>query len=117
MLKNESEESRNTKIVAPLRHNYINDICVLCNKERVSEGLEFTSNGDGTCSLSGIGTCADTEIIIPTKSPLGDTVISIDDYAFSDCLSITSITSNEKKHFIFCMPTFVHFESKLFCRK
>jgi hypothetical protein len=42
-----------------------------------SEGLEFTSNGDGTCSVSGIGTCTDTELVIPPMSPEGDKVTSI----------------------------------------
>lgn len=32
---------------------------------RYSEGLSFDSNGDGTCSVSGIGTCTDTELNIP----------------------------------------------------
>ena len=31
-----------------------------------SEGLQFTSNGDGTCYLSGIGTCTDRDIVIPS---------------------------------------------------
>ena len=41
---------------------------------KYSEGLKFTSNGDGTCSVSGIGTCTDTEIVIPPVSPMGDAV-------------------------------------------
>ena len=56
-----------------------------------SEGLAFTSNGDGTCYISGIGTCTDTDIIIPSVSPDGDTVTSIGDSAFEDCSSLTSI--------------------------
>ena len=30
-----------------------------------SEGLSFISNGDGTCSLDGLGECNDSFIIIP----------------------------------------------------
>jgi hypothetical protein len=30
-----------------------------------SEGLEYTSNSDGTCYVSGIGTCTDSRIVIP----------------------------------------------------
>ncbi len=59
---------------------------------RYSEGLRFTSNGDGTCYVSGIGTCTDTDIVIPPVSPQGDTVTSIDNYAFRDCTSLTSVT-------------------------
>ena len=42
-----------------------------------SEGLEYTSNGDGTCYVSGIGTCTDTILYIPPTSPSGDTVKSL----------------------------------------
>ena len=34
---------------------------------RVSKGLRFVSNSDGTYSVQGIGTCADTEIVIPKE--------------------------------------------------
>ena len=57
-----------------------------------SVGLAFTSNGDGTCYVSGIGTCTDTDIVIPTKSPAGDTVTSIGSYAFENCSRLTSVT-------------------------
>ena len=56
-----------------------------------SEGLSFTSNGDGTCYVSGIGTCTDTEIIIPSLSPGGDIVSSIDSGAFK-YKNITSVS-------------------------
>lgn len=42
-----------------------------------SQGLEFTSNGDGTCYASGIGNCSDSNIIIPPISPKGDRVIGV----------------------------------------
>jgi hypothetical protein len=55
--------------------------------------LEFTSNGDGTCSVTGIGECSGKEqIIIPVVSPLGDYVTSIGMSAFSGCSKLTSIT-------------------------
>lgn len=50
--------------------------------EFYSKGLRFTSNGDGTCSLTGIGTCSDKDVIVPSKSPEGDRVISITGDAF-----------------------------------
>ena len=56
-----------------------------------SEGLEFTSNGDGTCAVTGIGTCADTDVVIPSVSTDGDMVTSVGDAAFRDCLNITSV--------------------------
>lgn len=82
---------------------------------RYSEGLSFDSNGDGTCSVSGIGTCTDTELNIPpvaldnervtgisrsafrgcenlTNVTIPDCVISIGYYAFNGCSSLTTIT-------------------------
>lgn len=56
-----------------------------------SSGLKFTSNGDGTCYVSGIGTCTDDYIAIPYTSPNGDIVTSIGNYAFRGCSSLTSI--------------------------
>jgi hypothetical protein len=56
-----------------------------------SQGLTYKSNGDGTCSVSGIGTCTDTHIIIPSISPDGDTVTAIRDSAFYEKKSIISI--------------------------
>ena len=40
-----------------------------------SEGLEFISNGDGTCTWVGIGTCTDTEIVVPEKN--GDETVTV----------------------------------------
>ena len=56
-----------------------------------SKGLEFVSNGDGTCSVSGIGTCTDTDIKIPSVYN-GERVTSIGRVAFKGCSSLTSIT-------------------------
>lgn len=56
-----------------------------------SKGLEFESNGDGTCSLSGIGNCKDTFIIVPMESPDGDIVVAISDNAFKNSTSIKGI--------------------------
>jgi len=47
-----------------------------------SEGLRFRSNGDGTCALAGVGSCTSSCILIPPKSPAGDTVTEILPYAF-----------------------------------
>ncbi len=56
-----------------------------------SEGLAFTSNGDGTCYVSGIGSCTDLDIVIPPVSPDGDRVTSIGEAAFYNCSGLTSI--------------------------
>lgn len=51
-------------------------------EEAPKESLRFTSYGNGTCAVSGIGSCTDTCIIIPTKSPDGDIVTTIEVNAF-----------------------------------
>ena len=57
-----------------------------------SEGLEFESNGDGTCTIIGIGTCTDKDIVIPAESPNGDTVTLIGEYALYSLENVDSIT-------------------------
>lgn len=54
--------------------------------------LEFETNGDGTCSLVGIGTYTGTIVKIPEISPEGDTVTVIKGNAFANCEQITNIT-------------------------
>ena len=78
-------------VVDMLAHSYVDRICTVCGKGYFSEGLKYTSNGDGTCYVSGIGTCVDTEIVIPSTSPNGDSVISIGSYAFKKCTTLTSV--------------------------
>ncbi|MBQ4116734.1 MAG: leucine-rich repeat protein, partial [Clostridia bacterium] len=76
---------------------------------KYSEGLAFTSNGDGTCYVSGIGTCTDADIIIPSVSPVGESVTSVGEYAFSDNTNVVtvvipdSILSIEKYAFSSCI--------------
>ena len=80
-----------------------------------SKGLSYTLNSNGTYySVSGIGTCTDTDIVIPaeynglpvkvigsnafkycsniTTITIPDSVTSIGNYAFDECQSLTSIT-------------------------
>jgi hypothetical protein len=57
-----------------------------------SVGLEFKSNGDGTCSVVGRGECTDTDVVIPETSPEGDTVTSIGASAFAKCTDLKSVT-------------------------
>ena len=77
-------------IVVDARHNFENFICTLCGEQYTISGLSFKSNGDGTCSVVGIGTCTDNDVYIPSISPDGDTVTTIGYKAFKDCKNITS---------------------------
>ena len=71
------------------------DVCCACCGEVLIErlpsiGLEYIEVEDGTCFITGIGTCTDTEIVIP--SMLADKPVSgIDDYAFIECNQIVSV--------------------------
>ncbi len=60
-----------------------------------SVGLAFLSNNDGTCSVSGIGTCSDTVIDIPPVSPSGDVVTAIGQRAFANSQTVTALTIPE----------------------
>lgn len=57
-----------------------------------SEGFEFESNGDGTCTLTGIGVCTDKDIVIPAESPNGDVVTLIGKYALYSLEDVDSVT-------------------------
>ena len=80
-----------------------------------SQGLAYTVNDDGkTCTITGIGTCADTNLFIGgyidgykvtaigdkafkscsnfTSVTIGDSVITIGAWTFSYCSNLTSIT-------------------------
>lgn len=61
-------------------------------REPSSEGLVYRSLGDGTCLVCDMGTCRDSAVIIPTRSPSGEVVVGIEDLAFRGCRSLSYIT-------------------------
>ena len=81
--KNSAGEKIGTAAVCTLTVGAKNDIYTPVYV-KYSAGLEFDSNGDGTCYIIGMGDCADTELVIPATSPTGDTVIGIDSSAFAN---------------------------------
>lgn len=56
-----------------------------------SSGLRFSSNGDGTCVLSGVGDCTDVCVVIPEYAPSGERVTSIAAMAFYGCTTVTAV--------------------------
>lgn len=54
--------------------------------------LAFSSNGDGTCYVSGIGSYPSGDVSIPTLSPAGEVVTGIGKYAFYNETGIIRIT-------------------------
>ena len=78
-------------VISATGHTYDNNVCTSCGDLKGSEGLKFTLNSDGeSYSVIGIGTCTDTDIVIPSTYN-GLPVTSIGDYAFNDCDRITSV--------------------------
>ncbi len=56
-----------------------------------SSGLAYEINDDDkTCTITGIGTCSDTELVIPKKID-GYKVTTIGERAFYDCSNLTSV--------------------------
>lgn len=88
--ENVAGEPQTLPITAPAQ----NEAYTAVYKDEVtySQGLEFTLNEGGeSYSVSDIGECTDTEIIIP-KTYEGLPVTAIGEDAFRDCDTITSIT-------------------------
>ncbi len=105
-----------TQDIAALGHDYVENVvpptvtgegytehvCSRCSdtyRDNIVEatgslGFAYTNNGDGTCTITGIGTCTDTEIYIPKKID-GLTVVGFGDSAFDGQTRITSIVFNE----------------------
>ena len=85
-------EKCNEKYGKALGHDYQGGVCTRCGTERASEGLEYSLNSDETgYTVTGIGTCTDTELVIPSKHN-SKPVTSIGENAFDDCSQLTSIT-------------------------
>lgn len=55
------------------------------------KSLRFTSYGNGTCAVSGIGSCTDACVVIPERSPDGDIVTAIEEKAFFNNTDIKAI--------------------------
>jgi len=103
-----------TEEIKATGHNYVNGCCDRCG-EKISVELEYTLSEDSTYyTVSGMGTCTDTELYIPstyeglpvtrigynafakydslTSVTIPDSVTNIDYSAFSGCTSLTSVT-------------------------
>lgn len=50
---------------------------IAASGELFSRGLEYTSNGDGSCTLIGMGSCTDSCLIIPDTNEQGERVSAI----------------------------------------
>lgn len=66
-------------------------LLISCGNSGGSKGFEYKSNGDGTCILVGAGKNEDRDIVIPEKSPDGDTVVAIGNGAFFQNINIETV--------------------------
>lgn len=86
----EAETGRHSVKLFKLPHELENNKCTNCNK-KASSGLAFTYTDDYTAIVTGIGSCKDTEIIIPIVAPNGYRVKDIQECAFKNS-GITSVS-------------------------
>ena len=77
-----------------LGHTFGDDsVCDTCTAKKYSEGLVYTIQDDyESYLLSGIGTCTDTEIIIPAVLPNGRKITKINAKAFAKNTALTKIS-------------------------
>lgn len=82
--------------IPALDHDYVNGKCSRCGEAdpdaAASKGLLFRVSADGeSYYLSGLGSCTDENLIIPSRNN-GKRVISIEYRAFENCDRIKSVT-------------------------
>lgn len=76
----------------PCNHTYVDGYCSKCSEKRESKGLEFKLNSDANSySVTGIGSCTDTDVVIP-QTYKGKNVTAIGDDAFKGCDNLTCVT-------------------------
>ena len=78
-----------TVTVEKTGHSISDNSCVNCGQP-ASEGLDMVLISEGEYTVSGIGTCTDTEILIPTTYN-GMPVVSVEASAFLNNTAITSV--------------------------
>ncbi len=90
--KNAAGEIVSTDVAYEVTVGEANETYTATYEEAVkySQGLKFTPNGDGTCYVT-IGSCTDTDLVIPPESPEGWKVTGIGDSAFYDQIQVISI--------------------------
>lgn len=72
-------------------HNFENRVCIDCGAVYYSKGLEYFLNSEkANYSVFKIGRCTDVDIVIPSRYN-GLPVTYIDNFAFGNCTSLTSV--------------------------
>ena len=90
----DAEVSRETVTVGVAGvHNVQNGVCTACGGKESTPGLEYIQNADGTYTVTGIGTCTETDIVIGIYNNRDVTAIGWK--AFYECTSLTSVVIPE----------------------
>lgn len=76
--------------IGNLMHEYEGDVCIRCELRKPSEGLVYELNDGGTYSVTGIGSCEETNVVIASKYR-GVDVTEIAPSAFEDCEQLIEI--------------------------
>ena len=64
--------------IAATGHKMEAGVCKICGYSKTSSGIEYQSNGDGTCSVTWLYDCYDKDVVIPAYSPAGDRVVTLE---------------------------------------
>ncbi len=67
-----------------------NGLCLYCGLAESTPGLDYSQNSDGTYTVTRIGSCKETDIVIGLHN--GKNITSIGGLAFFNCESLTRIT-------------------------
>ena len=78
------------KSISLVDHTYKDQVCTVCGNVYYSKGLAFELNSDGTYTVTGIGTCANSELYIPPTFE-GAPVVGIAEGAFEGITDLTSV--------------------------
>lgn len=106
-------QAAETQAINPLGHKYVDTVtaptkttqgytvhtCSVCKDSYTdsytnatgSQGLAYSQNADGTLTITGVGLCTDTEIIIYSTTADGKSVTAIAEGAFANDTTIKSI--------------------------
>ena len=75
--------------IPALGHRFEGEVCTRCGVPRYSEGLEYRQKSGGVY-VAGIGSCTDTNLIIPAEYD-GQPVVAIGSSAFQNNTALTSV--------------------------
>ena len=83
----DAEVSRETVRIGPAGvHNVQNGVCTICGGKESTPGLKYSQKADGTYTVTGIGTCTETDIVIGIYNNRDVTAIGWDAFSYSTSL-------------------------------